>query len=90
MAYNKPGLSPTTKNGTDVGWVNSGFVFTAGAVQNGWLAILPNKWVKLSDCEVVSVTPPPDEPPPVEKQRAIIQTFNGIDWVTTETWERLS
>jgi hypothetical protein len=61
-AYNKPGINPTTKNGTDMGWVDIGFTFTSTRIINGWIAILDNKWVMASACKTVT-TPPPDEPP---------------------------
>jgi len=64
LSFNKPGLSPTEKNGTDMGFVQPGFVFTPGAYQNGWLAIASNKWVMASACQEIAVEPPPVDPPP--------------------------
>lgn len=36
LTFNKPGLSATVKNGTDMGWVSSG-TFTPTREINGWL-----------------------------------------------------
>lgn len=71
LSFNKAGLNPTTKNGTDMGWVDIGFSLDGSGTfepmnsQNGWLAISSNKWIKESDCEDATMTPPVD-PPPVD------------------------
>lgn len=62
-SFNKPGLNPTTKNGTEMGIVRAGFTFPALANVNGWLSIASNKWVMLSACKPVTFTPPPVDPP---------------------------
>ena len=46
LTFNKPGLSPTVKNGTDKGWVSSG-EFTPLREINGWLEMEINRWVGL-------------------------------------------
>jgi hypothetical protein len=63
-SYNKPGLNPTTKNGTDMGWVEVGFQFMSVSVQSGWLAIASNKWVMASACRDVEPVEPVDPPAP--------------------------
>ena len=60
-SYNKPGINPTTKNGTEMGIVKTGFTFTPLSSINGWLSIAANKWVMASACNPVIVEPP--EPP---------------------------
>jgi len=62
-SYNKPGLNPTTKNGTEMGIVKAGFVFTPLSDVNGWLSIVYNKWIMASACKPVTVPPPPVDPP---------------------------
>lgn len=47
----------------------------------------PNRWVMKSACKIVDSLPPPE--PTFEKQRMVIQTWNGVEYVTTETWERV-
>jgi hypothetical protein len=95
LTFNKPGLSPTEKNGTDMGYVSSG-TFTPTREVNGWLDMTPNRWIMKSACKVVTVTPPPPpvEPPPAELERMIIQysNDNGVTWITDadEIWERVS
>jgi hypothetical protein len=85
LTYNKPGLSPTVKNGTDMGWVSSGTFISTREV-NGWLDMAPNRWIMKSACEVVDDEPEPE--PTFEPQNMYVQTFNGVEYVTTETWKR--
>lgn len=80
-AFNKPGLSPTEKNGTDMGWVETGSIFETNVMQNGWLALASNKWVMKSACEPVSTTPPLSEISDVMQIR-FGQRVDG-----EETWE---
>lgn len=82
--YSKPGISPTEKNGNEVGIMRAGVVFVATVKQNGWLSIASNKWVMESACEKLSDVPPPDEPGAVE----LLQTRRGRRSVdNVETWE---
>ena len=83
LTFNKPGLSPTVKNGTDMGYVLPGLEFTAGAYVNGWLSITPNRWVMASACKEITVTPPID--PPTSKE--VVQIRYGTKTGDVITWD---
>jgi len=75
-AFNKPGLSPTEKNGTDVGYVPGGYTFTPVSNVNGWLAIASNQWVPAYACEQFVVVPPPE--PSSAWVRAVLIDAKGV------------
>jgi len=86
-SFNKAGLNPTTKNGTEMGIVRAGFIFSDVGNQNGWLAIALNKWVKASDCELTTVTPPP--PPPVDPP-VDMTIFDIFEDIRVGTWDDIN
>jgi len=75
-SYNKPGLNPTTKNGTEMGIVKTGFTFTPLSNINGWLSIAANKWIMASACKPVIVVPP-DPPASNDYVRAVLIKADG-------------
>ena len=90
LSFSKPGLNPTTKNGTDKGYVSpSSTPFTPLSNIRGWLEYSAGRWIKQSDCEAIIETDPPPLP---ELERALLQksTDGGITWKTFMTLARTS
>jgi hypothetical protein len=88
-AFNKPGISPTTKNGTDLGWVEAGFMVPDEArLINGWFEIMHGgrlKWIKKLDCIEADDEPTP-EPNVKLLQIRRGERVNGVDMF--EDWEQ--
>jgi hypothetical protein len=74
-AFSKPGSSPTTKQGNDVGGMPVDVTFSSTRNINGWLAVndADNKWVRFSCCKEVEIPP---EPP--SETVVILQTRRGV------------
>jgi len=89
-SFNKPGINPTTKNGTDMGWEDIiSTPFTPVAAQNGWLAISSNKWIMLSACREYQQVPPPPPVPTQSRRQERTSNDGGQTWTPWEEWEKI-
>jgi hypothetical protein len=81
----------TNFEGNDMGKVSKGVTYSISLIVDKNIKgimrrlVATNRYIPVADIE--PVTEPPS--PVFEKQVAIIQTWNGVEYVTTETWVRV-